>query len=135
MRHCVWLVHAVEQNRPLPLARKSVQTAPVGQVSPAQANVHRPPGIAVEQLDPTEQLASLAQASPIVRADTALQKPVSQMRLTPHCASLVHLGEVSLLQAATRPHIVASAARVRNCTVPPRQPCIRSYKTRCRRGS
>jgi hypothetical protein len=30
VRHCAWVVHAVAQNKPLPLARRSAQTAPLG---------------------------------------------------------------------------------------------------------
>jgi hypothetical protein len=71
-------VHAVEQKNPLPLARRSVQTAPVGQVSPAQANVHSPWGMAGAQLEPTEHVASVVQVSPMVRAGVGvLQTPVS----------------------------------------------------------
>ena len=129
------MVHAVEQNRPLPLARKSVHTAPVGQVSPAHANVHRPPGSEVAQLEPTEQAPSLVQGSPMVRGDAVLQKPVSQTRLLPHWASLVHF-VVSLLHAPARPHTpTMSAATVRIPTLPPRRPCTRYYKTRRRGGS
>jgi hypothetical protein len=71
-------VHPFEQKIPLPLARRSVQTAPLGHASPAQLYVHNPPGNSVVQLEPTEQLASLVQASPMVRLDAALQIPASQ---------------------------------------------------------
>ena len=63
---------------PLPLARRSVQTAPLGHASPAQLYVHNPPGIVVAQLEPTEQFASLVHVSPMVRVERALQTPVSQ---------------------------------------------------------
>jgi hypothetical protein len=78
VRQSAWVVHAVEQKNPLPLARRSVQTAPLGHVSPAQPYVHIPPGSAEAQLEPALQMASLAQASPMVRVDTAvLQTPLS----------------------------------------------------------
>jgi hypothetical protein len=121
VRQSAWVVHAVEQNRPLPLARMSVQTAPLGQASPAQPYVHSPPGAEARQLDPTEQLTSLVHVSPMVRGARGLHTPVSQTRPVRHCTSLTHVEE-SLLQAATAPHIAmaTSAARVRILTLPPR---------------
>ena len=98
-----------------------MQTAPLGQVSPAQLYVHSPPGIAVAQLAPTEQLASLVQGSPMVRVESALQMPVSQTWPPPQSASFAHPDGLSLLQAAktAAKEIAASAAGVRNRTVPP----------------
>ncbi|MFL5311267.1 MAG: hypothetical protein ACJ79H_12525 [Myxococcales bacterium] len=78
------------QRIPLPLARRSVHTAPLGHVSPAQEYVQSPPGIAVAQTDPTEQAASAVHASPTLRTDAVLHAPVSQTRPAPHCASVLH---------------------------------------------
>jgi hypothetical protein len=130
-------VHALEQNNPLPLARRSVQTAPLGQASSAQLYVHSPPGIAVAQLEPTEQLASLVQGSPIVRTrDAVLQMPMSQTWLAPQSESFAHLPELSSLHPAKKPPnpIAASAARVRIRTVPPPRTAGKPYHKTPRPG-
>ncbi len=84
------VVHDFEQRIPLPLARRSVQVAPLGHASPAQVNVQRPPGMAVAQTEPTEHAASVVHASPTVRTEAVLQVPVSHTRPGPHWVSAEH---------------------------------------------
>jgi len=90
LRQSAAVVHALEQRIPLPLARRSVQTAPLEQVSPAQLYVQRPPGIDIAQAAPTEHEASLVHASPAVRGPADLQIPMSHTRPLPHSASRMH---------------------------------------------
>jgi hypothetical protein len=83
--------------------------------------VHRPPGIAVAQLEPTEQEASVEQASPMVRVVATLQTPVSQISAAfLQSASDVQrdVGALSLEQAHI-PRTTAAAAKIRIRTIPP----------------
>src|SRR5712671_7376625 len=107
---------------PLPLARRSVQTAPVGQASPAQVYVHRPPGMAAAQIEPTEHAASVVHASPMLRTEAALHVPVSHTRPVPHCESAEHRVVTGSLEHAQRATAEPTAAKVRIRTVPPSGP-------------
>jgi hypothetical protein len=123
-------VHAAEQMIPLPLARRSVQTAPAGHVSPAPLYVQRPPGMVVAQVAPTEQAASVAQDSPTVRTEPALQVPRSHTSAGfLQSASRLHRGAGSLEQAHN-PRTATIAATVRIRTVPPLGRVEPYHKTR-----
>jgi DNA-binding NtrC family response regulator len=116
-------VHAFAQTIPPPLARRSVHTAPPGQVSPAQEYVQRPSGMLVAHSDPTEHVASAEHASPTVRVDDAvLQVPVSQTRPAPQSESNVHREGPLSFEHAHRPRAAIAAARVRIRTIPPGGP-------------